>query len=63
MAGSLAETARWFLVTIGELVVLFLALSVLVGLLQAWLPPEKVRSMFGQDRPVTGYFVGAARAR
>lgn len=60
MAGSLAETARWFLVTTAELVVLFLALSFLVGLLQAWLPEEKVRSMFGRHRPATGYLVGAA---
>lgn len=38
MSGGLAETVRWFLVTTAELVVLFLALSFLVGLLQAWLP-------------------------
>jgi uncharacterized membrane protein YraQ (UPF0718 family) len=60
VAGSLAETARWFLVTTAELVALFLALSFLVGLLQAWLPEEKVRSLFGRRRPVTGYLVGAA---
>ncbi len=60
MAGGLAETARWFLVTTAELVALFLALSFLVGLLQAWLPEEKVRSIFGRRRPVTGYLVGAA---
>lgn len=60
MAGSLAETARWFLVTTAELVALFLALSFVVGLLQAWLPEEKVRSLFGRRRPVTGYLVGAA---
>ena len=59
MAASLADTGRWFLFTTAELVVLFLALSFLVGLLQAWLPPEKVRSMFGQRRLVTGYLVGA----
>ncbi|HVF01502.1 MAG TPA: permease [Rubrobacteraceae bacterium] len=60
MAVSLADTARWFLVTTAELVVLFLALSFLVGLLQTWLPAEKVRSMFERRRPVVGYFVGAA---
>ena len=60
MAGGLAETGRWFLVTTAELVVLFLVLSVLVGLLQAWLPQEKVRSLFERRRPVTGYIVGAA---
>ena len=60
MAGSLAETARWFFGTTAELIVLFLALSFLVGLLQAWLPPEKVRSLFGRRRPVAGYLFGAA---
>ena len=56
----MAETARWFLLTTAELVVLFLALSFLIGLLQAWLPEQKVRSLFGQRRPVAGYLVGAA---
>ena len=60
MAGSLADTAHWFLLTTAELVVLFLALSFLVGLLQAWLPEKKVRSMFERHRPVTGYLLGAA---
>jgi uncharacterized membrane protein YraQ (UPF0718 family) len=60
MAGGLAETGRWFLVTTAELVALFLALSFLVGLLQAWLPEEKVRSLFERRRPITGYLVGAA---
>lgn len=60
MSGGLAETARWFLFTIAELVVLFLVLSFLVGVLQAWLPEERVRSMFERRRPITGYLVGAA---
>ena len=60
MAGGITETARWFLLTTAELVALFLALSFVVGLLQAWLPPEKVRSMFGRRRPTSGYLVGAA---
>jgi len=60
LAADLAETARWFVVTTAELAALFLALSFLVGLLQAWLPEEKVRSLFERRRPVTGYLVGAA---
>lgn len=59
MAGGPAETARWFVVTTAELVALFLTLSFLVGLLQAWLPPEKVRSLFARRRLVTGYLIGA----
>jgi hypothetical protein len=38
MTASLLEAARWFVVTTAELVVLFLALSFLIGLLQAWVP-------------------------
>jgi len=60
MAGGLAETARWFLLTTAELVALFLALSFLVGLLQARLPEEKVRSLFERRRPVAGYLMGTA---
>jgi uncharacterized protein len=54
------ETGRWFLITTAELVVLFLALSFLVGLLQAWLPEERVRKMFERRSTLTGYLVGAA---
>jgi uncharacterized protein len=55
------ETGRWFLITTAELVVLFLALSFLVGLLQAWLPEERVRKMFERRSTLTsGYVVGAA---
>lgn len=59
MAGGVWETGRWFLITTAELVVLFLALSFLVGLLQTWLPEERVRKMFEGRRPITGYLVGA----
>jgi len=60
VAGGLAETGRWFLFTTAELVAIFLALSFLVGLLQAWIPQERVRSLFERRRPVTGCLVGAA---
>ena len=60
MAGGLTETGRWFLVSTVELVALFLALSFLVGLLQAWIPQERVRSIFERRRPATGYIFGAA---
>jgi uncharacterized membrane protein YraQ (UPF0718 family) len=42
-----------------ELVVLFLALSFLIGLLQAWVPEEKVRLMFEKRSPVGAYVGGA----
>jgi uncharacterized membrane protein YraQ (UPF0718 family) len=60
MAAGWLETGRWFLITTVELVVLFLALSFLVGLLQAWLPEERVRKMFERRIPLTGYLMGAA---
>ena len=60
MASILLETGQWFLFTTAELIVLFLAISFLVGLLQAWLPEEKVRKLFETRRAITGYFVGAA---
>jgi uncharacterized protein len=60
VASTLLETGQWFLFTTAELIVLFLAISFLVGLLQAWLPEEKVRKLFETRRSITGYFVGAA---
>lgn len=59
MAVGWSETGRWFLITTVELVVLFLALSFLVGLLQTWLPEERVRKMFERRSTFTGYLVGA----
>ncbi len=59
MTGDVSEVGRWFLVTTVELAVLFLAISFLIGLLQAWLPEERIRGMFERRRTLTGYFVGA----
>jgi uncharacterized membrane protein YraQ (UPF0718 family) len=60
MTANLLEAARWFVVMTAELVVLFLALSYLIGLLQAWVPEEKVRLMFEKRSPVGAYVGGAA---
>jgi uncharacterized protein len=60
VASTLLETGQWFLSTTAALILLFLAISFLVGLLQAWLPEEKVRKLFETRRTITGYFVGAA---
>jgi uncharacterized membrane protein YraQ (UPF0718 family) len=56
---SQLEAARWFAVMTAELVALFLALSFLIGLLQVWVPEEKIRLMFRKRSPV-GAYVGAA---
>ena len=60
MTANLLEAARWFVVMTAELVVLFLALSFLIGLLQVWVPEEKVRLMFEKRGPVGAYVGGAA---
>jgi uncharacterized protein len=59
MTVNLLEAARWFVVMTAELVVLFLTLSFLIGLLQAWVPEEKVRLMFEKRSPVGAYVGGA----
>jgi uncharacterized membrane protein YraQ (UPF0718 family) len=59
MTASQLEAARWFVVTTAELVVLFLALSFLIGLLQAWVPEEKVRLVFEKRSPAGAYAGGA----
>jgi uncharacterized membrane protein YraQ (UPF0718 family) len=46
-------------VATAELVVLFLALSFLIGLLGAWVPEEKVCLMFEKRSPVGAYVGGA----
>jgi uncharacterized membrane protein YraQ (UPF0718 family) len=60
MTANLLEATRWFVVVTAELVVLFLAISFLIGLLQAWVPGEKVRLMFEKRSPVGAYLGGAA---
>src|SRR5215204_7477628 len=59
MTANLLEATRWFVVVTAELVVLFLALSFLIGLLQAWVPEEKVRLVFEKRSPVGAYVRGA----
>jgi uncharacterized membrane protein YraQ (UPF0718 family) len=60
MTANLLEATRWFVLMTAELVVLFLALSFLIGLLGAWVPEEKVRLMFEKRSPVGAYVGGAA---
>jgi uncharacterized protein len=60
MMANLLEATKWFLVMTAELVVLFLALSFLIGVLGAWVPEEKVRLVFEKRGPVGAYVGGAA---
>jgi uncharacterized membrane protein YraQ (UPF0718 family) len=59
MTANLLEATRWFVVITAELVVLFLALSFLIGLLQAWVPEQKVRLVFEKRGPMGAYLGGA----
>lgn len=58
MIANLLEAAGWFAVMTAELVMLFLALSFLIGLLHVWVPQEKVRLMFEKHGPVGAYMGG-----
>jgi uncharacterized membrane protein YraQ (UPF0718 family) len=57
---GLLEASRWFVVITAQMVALFVVLSFLVGLLQAWIPEESLRSMFEKRSPVSAYLGGAA---
>jgi uncharacterized protein len=60
MSANLLEATRWFVVMTAELIVLFLALSFLIGLLGAWVPEQKVHLVFEKRSPVGAYLGGAA---
>lgn len=60
MTNTLIEASRWFLFLSVELLALFLGVSFLVGLLQAWIPDEKVSAFLNRKNPVMGYVMGAA---
>ena len=57
---TLLETGRYFLILSAELVALFLAISFVVGLLQAWIPEEKVRGFLKRRSAVASYASGTA---
>ncbi|MGH3086735.1 MAG: permease, partial [Rubrobacteraceae bacterium] len=57
---GLLEASRWFVIVTAQMVALFLVLSFVIGLLQAWVPEEKLRSMFKKRGPVGAYLGGAA---
>lgn len=60
MTATLAAAGRWFLVITGELVVLFLAVTFLVGLITNFLPPEKVQSALGRKNAWVATVLAAA---
>lgn len=56
---GLLEASRYFVVITAQMAALFLVLSFLIGLLRAWVPEEKLRSMF-EKRGSAGAYLGGA---
>ncbi|MCC7566158.1 MAG: permease [Methanomicrobiaceae archaeon] len=50
---------QYFLIITAELLLLFIGISFLVGLIQEYIPPEKIRRTLTAQRPVTGTAMGA----
>lgn len=56
---SLTATLRYFLLISGELILLFVGISFLVGLIQEFIPDEKMRKVLGKPRKIVGNILGA----
>lgn len=57
---NLAEAGRFFVVIAGELILLFIGISFLVGMLQEFIPPETVQKVMSQQKKFVGNIIGAA---
>lgn len=57
---NLATTAKFFVMILGELVLLFIGISFLVGLIQQFVPNEKIRDVLGRPKRGLGNILGAA---
>ncbi len=56
---DLMTTLKYFLTISLELVVLFVAISFLVGLIQEFIPDERIRGVLQRPRKVIGNMLGA----
>ncbi|RJX21911.1 MAG: permease [Desulforudis sp.] len=56
----LIDTLTFFLIIMAELTVLFIGISFLVGLLQEYVPPERIRTILERQRRGVGNVLGAA---
>lgn len=56
---NLATTGHYFLVITGELILLFLVISFIVGLIQELVPDEKMQAVLGKPRKLWGNTLGA----
>ena len=55
----LIDTLTFFLIIMAELTVLFIGISFLVGLLQEYVPPERIRTILERQRRGVGNMLGA----
>jgi uncharacterized membrane protein YraQ (UPF0718 family) len=60
MSAHLIDALRYFVILTGELALLFVGISFLVGLLQEYVPPEKIEGVLGGNRhPLINNVLGA----
>lgn len=57
---NLATTAKFFVMILGELTLLFIGISFLVALIQQFVPDEKMREVLGKPKRGLGNILGAA---
>ena len=57
---NLATTAKFFVMILGELILLFIGISFLVALIQQFVPDEKMREVLGKPKRGLGNILGAA---
>ncbi|MGB4579086.1 MAG: permease [Methanoculleus sp.] len=59
LLATLATAGQFFVVIAGELILLFVGITFLVGLLQAYIPEERIRSVLAGRRQGVGNVIGA----
>lgn len=57
---NLTQAGKFFLIISGELIVLFIGVSFLIGLLQEYIPPEKIQAVLTRQKKFVGNIIGAA---
>lgn len=56
---NLLTSGKFFLIIAGELVLIFIAVSFVIGLITGYLPPEKIRGYLSRKFKWLGYLLGA----
>jgi len=58
LPATLITAGQFFVVIAGELILLFVGITFLVGLLQAYIPEERIRSVLAGKRQGVGNVIG-----